>query len=220
MTQGKFWPDTGPTYDALETYETSRQTSECSSDITESISFAAATRAKKTADRELQEAHRKRVSAVSLSASLRRFALALFSEKTQAKSGPMLPGLGGDSEASWSDLVTLCCPSDSAPVALALTIGAKGCSCSPRYPTPTASSHNYVRSRDKLVTRRERQKALGRNGNGFGLNLGQYCAINEIPFSVELLETLMGFPAGWTKTTSDGSEMPSCLPSPNGLVGD
>jgi hypothetical protein len=181
-----------------------------------SISSSEEIPAKRTADSESPTVHPRPASAASFSALLRSFALGLCSERTRAGSGPMLPGLGGSSPMVYSPSDTKCSPSASEPVALASIIAGRGCSCLPRFPTPTASSHNMVKDVVKLVSRRERQKALGRNGNGFGLNLGQYCAIHGIPFTATLLESLMGFPHGWIDGTCEGTAMPSPPPSPSG----
>ena len=107
--------------------------------IGESILSVAATPARKTAGHAPPEPVVNRVLAVSSSALLMHFARDLFFERILPTSGAMLPGLGGDSEIRWSRLVTLCCPSDCEPAALALSIDANECSCSVSYPTPTAS---------------------------------------------------------------------------------
>lgn len=98
--------------------------------------FAGEIHAKETAPQENQ---RKRVLAVSSSELLMHFAHALWCERILQLSEKMHPGLGGGSDWKWSALATLCCPSDYEPVALALSIDGKGCSCCANYPTPTAT---------------------------------------------------------------------------------
>jgi len=46
-------------------------------------------------------------------------------------------------------------------------------------PTPSATSLNDCRNPQAIVDRRERQKAKHRNGNGFGLNLGQWATLKS-----------------------------------------
>jgi hypothetical protein len=209
-------PDTGPTCRGSEISGTSRPESACPGDTTPWTSSAAATPAKRTADSGSRRDAPSPASAGSSSGLLRSFARGLFSGRTRPRPAPTLPGLGGDSGPSCDGWDTRCCPSDSGPVALASTTDGSGCSCSPRFPTPTASSHNRVRSVQSLISRRERQKGLGRNGNGFGLNLGQHCAIHGIPFTVELLESLMGFPPGWMGDISGDTATPSLPLWPSG----
>lgn len=168
-----------------------------------------ATHAKKTAASESPPASPRPASEASSCGLLERFARRLSCGKTRRESAPTLPGLGGDSGTGFSVWDTESSRSGSARVALALTINGTGCSCSPRFPTPSASSHNRVKDVAKLKARRDRQRALGRNGNGFGLNLGQHCAIRGIPFTVELLEDLMGFPRGWADSSCEATETPS-----------
>jgi hypothetical protein len=109
----------------------------------------------------------------------------------------MLPGLGGASETSLSSVATRSCPSDSAPVALALTTSGTGCSCSLVHPTPSASLFG-CRDLAKLLARRERCKAQHANGNGFGLTLGQWAALQGFDLTPEMVEVMLGFPVGWT----------------------
>lgn len=115
-------------------------------------------------------------SEVSSSALLMFFALQLWSARTLTPVEPTLFGPGGECELDFEALDTLCCPSDSGRVALALTTGETGCTCLPRVPTPTASLFS-AGDAEKLLARREREKARGRNGNGFGLTLGQWIAL-------------------------------------------
>jgi hypothetical protein len=95
---------------------------------------------------------------------------------------------------------------------LGLTTGGTGCSCSPRYPTPTASLFGG-RDATLLLARREKYKRKYGN-NGFGLTLGQYCLLNNVELTPELVEGLMGFPEKWTDL--EDSETPSCPKSRNG----
>lgn len=89
-------------------------------------------------------------------------------------------------------------PSPYEHAALAVPTGENGCSCSLSVPTPTA---NLFGCRDvkRMLERRKRCKETSGNGNGFGLTLGQWAALNEIELTPELLEMLMGFPEGWTQ---------------------
>jgi hypothetical protein len=216
MMQGEFWPSTGPMCPDFGTSETSRLESVSLGDITGSTSSAGETPARRTAGSESPEAPLSPASAASSSGLLRSFARGLSSARIPAESVATPRGPGSDSGPSCDDWDTRFFPSDSGPVVLALTTNGRGCSCSPRYPTPTASSHNRPARVEKLVSRRERQKALGRNGNGFGLNLGQYCLIHGIPFTANLLESLMGFPKGWMDVASEVTVTPSRPRCPNG----
>jgi hypothetical protein len=177
--------------------EISRLASDRPAATTESTSSAEETHARKIAGPESQADLARRASAISSSASLVSFARALFSARIPPQSGPMLPGLGSDFEPNLRALVTLCSPSDSEPAALGLTTGGSECSCSPSYPTPTASLFG-CRDVQRMLGRRERCRERHGNGNGFGLTLGQYCAVNGISMTPALLESLMGFPDGWT----------------------
>jgi hypothetical protein len=49
-----------------------------------------------------------------------------------------------------------------------------------------------------MLSRRKRCKERTGNGNGFGLTLGQWCALNGVEMSPEMVERLMGVPPGWT----------------------
>lgn len=132
--------------------------------------------ARKTAEPESRAQRERRHLALSSSALLTNFARGLFFEKTQRECAGMLPGLGGDSEVSSKLLATLFCPSDSEPVALGLTTNGTGCSCLPRIPTPTASQFG-CKDVPRMLARRERLKQQHKNGNGFGLTLGQWVAV-------------------------------------------
>lgn len=123
--------NTGPTSGVGETCEPSRP-----KEIGELMSSAGEIPARPTAQ---PVSPHSRASAVSSSALLRHFAQALWSEKIQVSSETTLLGPGGNSELAWNRLVTLCCPSDSEPVALGLSIDGTDCSCSPQFPTPTAT---------------------------------------------------------------------------------
>lgn len=126
-----------------------------------------------------------RLSAMSSSALLMKFARALFFAKIQRRSGQMLLGLGGDSGGGLNRLVTLCCPSDSGRVALALTTGERDCSCSPNYRTPTA------RDWKGMSAKSWRERSKGDPTPTLPDQLG------GTPHP-EFVEELIGFPAGWT----------------------
>lgn len=196
----------GPTFHDSMTSETSPQKSDDLGSTTALTSSAEATPARKTAVPELQRERERRLWVMSSSASLASFARALFSERTRREQEGMLPGLGGDSETPLRALAIWCCPSDSAPVALGRTISGTGCSCSPKRPTPSASLFG-CKDVEKVIARRKRCKQKHGNGNGFGLTLGQWCAMNEMELAPEMVEEMMGFPAGWTACAS--SETPS-----------
>lgn len=207
--------DTGPTCHGGETCGRSH-----ASNSSGSTSSAVATHARPTAEQEPLMVSRNRLSAMSSSELLLRCAHDLFFEKIRPPSGQMLLGLGGDFDLSLSRLVTLCCPSDCEPVALALTISGTACSCSPAYPTPTASLFG-CKDVPAMLARRERMKSKHGNGNGFGLTLGQYCATHKIDLTPGFVEKLMGFPPDWTDARTaisndcEGSATPSCPRSPS-----
>ena len=127
-----------------------------------------------------------RRSALSSSALLMSCARALFSEKTLLSSDQMPLGLGGDFDPSWSGLVTLCCPSNAGPVALALTTKENGCFCSPKFRTPTA------RDWKGMSARSWRERTDGKD------------PIPTLPDQIggvphpEFVEALLGYPTGWT----------------------
>lgn len=154
-----------------------------------SISFAEEIHAKETVMQEASISEQERISRLSSCGSLARFALDLFSEKIRPSRGPTLPGLGIDLELDWSRLVTLSCPSDSGPVALALTTGEIGCSCSPNYPTPVASDHKG-------------STGVGSRRGTLSERLAVECKSHSDRSTVyprpEFVEDLMGFPIGWT----------------------
>lgn len=139
------------------------------------------------------ENQQQRVLAVSSSALLMNFARDLFSERIRATFARMLPGLGGDSEAAWSRLVTLSCPSDCERVALALSTDGKGCFCSPSLPTPTATDwkggHDRHPEWRQWNLRDWWRKHTGRR---------------YLP--IEVSTAVQGFPATWTDL--DASETP------------
>jgi hypothetical protein len=145
-----------------------------------------------------------RVSAVSSSAFLMRFAHACFCGRIRPQSGQTLPGLGGDSDLLLSRLATLSCPSDSEPVALALTIDGTDCSCSANYRTPTK------RDWKGMSAKKWRERAVGDNTPTLPDQIGG-------PPLPEFVEVLMGFPEGWTTASeSKPSVMPLTLASPSG----
>jgi hypothetical protein len=134
-----------------------------------------------------------RALAMSSSELLMSFALALLSEKTQAESEPMLPGLGNDSEWSWRKWVTQFCHSDSEPVVLGLTTDGKGCSCLVTLPTPCKRDYKGMSSKKW----RERTPAEARkSGCKSWATLPD--AIGGTPHP-EFLEAVMGFPIGHTE---------------------
>ncbi|HVQ45128.1 MAG TPA: hypothetical protein VMT30_09315 [Candidatus Saccharimonadia bacterium] len=153
----------------------------------------------------------RRRSVLNSSASLTSFALGLFSARIPLDPVPMLPGLGSDSETRSNLAATLSCPSDSVPVALALTISGTGCSCLLKHPTPSASLFG-CKDVERMLARRERLKAQHGNGNGFGLTLGQWAAIEGVELTPEMVEQMLGFPPGWTDCAC--SVTPSTLTSP------
>ena len=66
-------------------------------------------------------------------------------------------------------------------------------------PTPTKNEMR-TRCRSTLIARRERCKAKHKNGNGFGLTLGNYLTMQgcDGEMSPMWIEQLMGWPIGWT----------------------
>lgn len=178
-------------------------------------SSSAATRARRTVAPASTTERERRHSALSSSALLRCFARALFSERIRPTAEPTLPGLGNDSETSSRLLATLSCPSASVPVALGRSIGATGCSCSPSRPTPTASLFG-CRDVAKLLARRERCKREHGNGNGFGLTLGQWCAVHAVELTPEMVEQMLGFPAGWTDCAASATPLTCDPPAGSG----
>lgn len=156
-------------------------------------SSQAGTHAKKTATpaRLLLDSN-SRPLAVSSSGSLMFFGLGLFSGRILQKLQPMLPGLGSGFDVALSRLVTLLCPSDCEPVALALSISGKGCSCSPCYPTPCKRDHKGQsskkwRERSAKDARKSKAKPYATLPD----------AIGGCPHP-EFVEELMGFPIGYT----------------------
>jgi hypothetical protein len=101
-------------------------------------SLPEATPAKKTVTPDSLLTRLARRSALSSSGLLMRFARELFYARIHPSLAQMPIGLGTGSDPSWNELVTLCCPLNSDPVALALTTNGSGCSCSPKFRTPTA----------------------------------------------------------------------------------
>lgn len=185
---------TGPSHDATTTPEPSRPLTPPSGPVT---SLSAAIRVRRTVGPELRQEREHRLSALNSSALLTRFARALFSERTPPESEPMLPGLGGDSETSSRIVATRSSPFASDPVALGLTTSGTGCSCSLSRPTPSASLFG-CKDVERMLARRERLKRQHGNGNGFGLTLGQWAAVESIDLTPEMVEAMLGFPAGWT----------------------
>jgi hypothetical protein len=135
--------------------------------------------ARGTATPEASGSESTRISAVSSSALLMSFARELWSGRIPTRVAPTLPGLGGECDPHWSELDTLCCPSDSDPAALGLTTDATGCSCSVSVPTPTASQ-TPCKDVARLLERRAKYAAKYGN-NGFGLTLAQWLAVKLYP---------------------------------------
>lgn len=169
-----------------------------------SMSSAAATHAKRTALRSVEIDRNTRVSAVSSSALLRHFARALWSARIPVESSQTRLGLGGECDERWSVLATLACPSDCEPVALALSIGGKGCSCSPRMPTPTATDWKGGQARPQ----RGRQLNLR---DWWMSRYGQ----RYLPSAVSL--AAQGFPTTWLEC--EPSATPCHTKSPSGSDG-
>lgn len=184
----------GPLFDATLTSETFPPTTPLRGAVTSS---SVVTPVRRTVAPGLPEERERRRSVLNSSALLTSFARGLFSEKTRPGPGMMLLGLGGDFGIDSKTLATWSCPSESAPVALALTTSGTGCSCSPSRPTPSASLFG-CRDVERMLARRERLKQKHGNGNGFGLTLGQWCAVNETELTPEMVEEMLGFPRGWT----------------------
>lgn len=140
---------------------------------------------------------------VNSSALLMRFALALSSEKTRQSPGPTLFGHGIECEIHSDRLATRFSPFDCEPVALALTTRETGCSCSPRYPTPTAT--DWKGSTGK-----------GSRKGTLAERLATLCEADgkTVYPHPEFVEALMGFPVGWTDL--EDSETLSLPMSPNG----
>lgn len=124
----------------------------------------------------------RRVSAFNSCKSLMKFARAVFSAKIRQSHVKPRHGRGGDFGSVLNNLGTLCCPSDSGRVALALTTGETGCSCTPNYPTLLRA--DATRGPDKRL----------RKGSG-GPNLR---AVLGHPITPAFAEEFMGFPDGWT----------------------
>lgn len=110
---------------------------------------------------------------------LRHFAHALWCERTRTQVEPTLFGPGGECGLSWSEWDMRCCPSDSEPVAVGLTISGTGCSCSPSVPTPTASLFG-CKDVPRMMARRKKYAEKYGN-NGFGLTLQQWVALRLYP---------------------------------------
>ena len=160
-----------------------------------------AIRAKKTVQQIAEERVRRLRWVADSSELLLRAGHALFFERIQADAAARLRGHGRGSGQSLKRLVTLCCPSNSGPVALVLATKENGCSCSLCFPTPMASQeHKRIRPFTPAETaRRFGRQLIGIVGQHHPQYRGQYLH----PSFVELL---MGFPLGWTDL--DASETP------------
>ncbi len=85
------------------------------------------------------------------------------------------------------------------------------------WPTPDGSAFGTV-DVPKMLARRQRIKDTGKNGNGFGLTIGQAVAVSDGgPLNPEWVEWLMGYPAGWTAL--EPSEIPSSRKSRKSSAG-
>jgi hypothetical protein len=145
---------------------------------------------KETATQEACTKHTTKTLGGIYSASLTTIALDLWSEKIRRWSGPTLYGHGVQCEMVLSALDTLFCLSESDTAALVGVIGGNACSCSPRYPTPTASDWKG-------------SVGIGSRRGTLAERLAMLCppARGETQTAYphpEFVELLMGFPTGWT----------------------
>lgn len=67
-----------------------------------------------------------------------------------------------------------------------------------------------------MLARRERLKRQHGNGNGFGLTLGQWCAMNGVELTPEMVEQMLGFPEGWTDCGCSATPSMSVLDAGSG----
>lgn len=155
-----------------------------------SMSSAAETHARETAEPEQSGMLHKRIRALNSSALLTHFARELWSEKIRIQAVPTLFGLGGACGMSLSESATLCCPSDCDPVALGHPTGETACSCSGSYPTPTAS--DWRGSTGK-----------GSRRGTFAETVAVACEANgqTVYPHPESVEAVMRFPPSWTDLT-------------------
>jgi hypothetical protein len=137
----------------------------------------------------------------SLSPSLRNFARALFSERIHRLSNQMPLGLGFDSEVNSGDLDTMFCHSESVPVALAMTIDGKDCSCLRSHPTPIASDHKGSTGKGCRY---------GSLAEHVAMQCGQHKTCYPNP---EYVEQVMGFPIGWSDLQDLETQSMSALPN-------
>lgn len=158
------------------------------------IASVAEIRAKETATQPTFTSEAMPIWAKSLSPSLKRFARVLFSAKIRQLSSEMPLGLGIDSDANFIDLDTMFCHSDSDPVALAMTIDGKGCSCSRKHPTPIASDHKGSTGKGCRY---------GSLAEHVAMQCGQHKTCYPNP---EYAEQMMGFPIGWTDLESSETQ--------------
>lgn len=177
-TPAESLPSTGPTCGDGMTCEPSlrNQAGDRGSGRTSSV---AAIHAKETATPEASGKPSTRTWEASSSALFAHLARALFFERIRGRHDQTLFGPGIECGIAWKDLATLCCPSDSDPVALGLTIDAIACGCSVKCPTPTASMW-AVKDVPAMLRRRDRIHAERGNG-GFGLTLAQWLAVRFFP---------------------------------------
>lgn len=175
-----------------------------------SILFVEETPARETPTREASTSESTRISRVTSCESLIRFGLDLYSERIRPLLVQELPGLGRGFERGWSRLVTLCCPSDCDRVALALTTRESDCSCSPSYPTPTASDWKGSTGKGS-----RRGTLAERVAIETGDQADQQPTVYPHP---DFVEVLMGFPTGWSDLGH--SETPCLHPSLSGSDDD
>jgi hypothetical protein len=167
-----------------------------------SMSSSAEILARRTAAPDESTSERwRRLSAMSSSALLMRVARDLFSARIQPESAQMRLGLGGDSDPRWNDLITWCCPSESEPVALALTASGTACFCSLRGPTPCARDWKDGKNAEHGKKHFLRNQAEGR-GSQFPRWVAWKFGFMPGPL---VYEKALGFPEGWTDIGSEAS---------------
>lgn len=146
--------------------------------------FAGETPARRTLTPVETESEVRR-SVVNSSALLMNCARVLFSGRIHQSSKRMPRGRGGDSDLNWSEWDTLCCPSDSEPVALGLISEGTACSCSVNYRAPNARDWKGMSAKSW----REREKG--------DKTPTLHDQIGGVPLP-EFVEEVCGFPIGWS----------------------
>lgn len=196
-THAEFLQNTGPTLDGMTTREPSRPEIPANGELTSS---QAAIHANPILEQSEAMSPNTRALRVSSSGLLMRFARDLFCERIR----PLCEGMhlhhGGSSEMAWNALVTLACPSSSEPVALAVATKGSECSCSARYPTPTATDWKGGKANKRGVSLVLRDKWKEWTGQTY--------------LPVEVSTAVQGFPPMWTKCEELGT--PFLRQSPNG----